>query len=173
MHPIMKTVNKICDLGTDTFIQPVTEICRGMSTILLHAFREPVTLEYPEIRPEISPRFRARLALLRKSDGSELCIGCKMCTNVCPCTDLVYMETHKEDTPEGKPKIIVDKHTIDLGRCIQCGNCCEVCPVNCLVFTDKFDYADYSREALVYSKEMLLLSAEESDKWRDNHKKGT
>lgn len=171
MHPIMKTVNKICDLGSDTFIQPVTEICRGMATVFVHAFRPPVTLEYPEHKPDLSPRFKGRIALLRKPDGSESCTGCKMCSKVCPCTDLIQIQTNKIEGPDGKPKTIVEKYTIDIGRCIFCGNCTEVCPINCLVLTEQFELADYSREALVYTKEMLLLSTEESEKWRQKHGK--
>jgi NADH-quinone oxidoreductase subunit I len=173
MHPIMKTVNKVCDFGNNTIFQPFTEIVRGMSTVFVHTFRKPITLEYPEVKPDLSPRFKGRLALLRKQDGEELCIGCKMCTKVCPCMDLIVMETHKEETPEGKNKVIVDKHTIDMGRCIFCGNCVEVCPVNCLVFTQEFEYADYSRESMVYDKERFLLGPDESEEWRQSHKKGT
>lgn len=166
MNPVMKLVNKACDLGTDTILQPVTEICRGMATVFNHAFRPPVTLEYPEVRPELPPGFRGRLALLRNPDGSEICTGCKMCSRVCPCLDLIQIETSKVETPEGKTKMVVDKYTIDLGRCICCGNCTEVCKPSCLVFTEEFDFADYSREALVYTKDMLLLSTEESNEWR-------
>jgi NADH-quinone oxidoreductase subunit I len=172
MHPVMKTINKVCNLGNNTLVEPVTEIIRGMSTVMVHAFRPSVTIEYPEVRPDLSERFKGRLALLRKPDGSEMCVGCKMCTRVCPCMDLIVMETHKEETPDGKSKVVVDKHTIDMGRCILCGNCVEVCPVNCLVFTHVFDYADYSRESLVYTKEMFLLSPEESEEWRKLHKEG-
>ena len=171
MHPVTKFVNKTCDLGLNTVFQPVTEICRGMFTVFIHAFRPPVTLEYPEVKPDLPPRFRGRLALLRKPDGSEACTGCKMCSRVCPCMDLIQIQTSKTKTPEGKTKIVVDKYTIDLGRCINCGNCTEVCKPGCLVFIEDFEYSDYSREALVYTKERLLLSTEESNAWRERHSK--
>ncbi len=171
MHPIMKIVNKVCDTGSNTFFQPVTEIFRGMSTILVHAFRPAVTLEYPEEKPDLPPRFKGRLGLLRKEDGTVACTGCKMCARVCPCLDLIQIETKKVEGPDGKTKMVPEKYTIDLGRCIHCGNCTEVCPVNCLVFTDIFEMADYSREALVYTKDMLLLSEEESAEWRKKHSK--
>ena len=169
MHPIMKLVNKTCDIGKDTFIQPVTEVCRGMATVFVHAFRPPVTIEYPEVRPKLPPNYKGRLALLRKPDGSLACTGCKMCQKVCPCIDLIQIQTSRIEDQEGKKKTVVDEYTIDLGRCIVCGNCVEACKVNCLVFIDEFDYADYSREALVYDKEMLLLSIEESNEWRKKH----
>lgn len=169
MHPIMKLVNRICDIGLNTFFQPITELIRGHMTVIVHAFRPPITLEYPEVKPKLSLRFRGKLALLRKEDGTEACTGCQMCAKVCPCMDLIQIETKKDKTPEGKTKIIVEKYTIDLGRCIQCGNCTDICKPKCLVFTEDFEYADFSKEALVYTKEMLLLSTEESNEWRKKH----
>ena len=165
----MKIVNKMCNVGSNTFLQPVTEIVRGMATVFNHAFRPSITLEYPEKMPDRSNRFRGRLALLRNENGEPGCIGCKMCSAVCPCGDLIQIQTSKVDGPEGKPKIVVDKYTVDLGRCIFCGNCTDVCKPSCLVFIEDFELADYSRESLVYDKDRLLLSVEDSNKWRKNH----
>lgn len=171
MNPVMKLINKTCDLGNNTVIQPVTEIVRGMATVFNHSFRAPVTLEYPEVKPNIPPRSRGKLALLRKPDGSFACTGCKMCQRVCPCMDLIQIESTKVETPEGKKQTVIEKYTIDLGRCINCGNCTEACKVNCLVFVEDFEYSEFSREALVYTKDMLLLSVEESNEWRKKHGK--
>jgi len=145
-------------------ISGIIEIGRGMSTIMKHFFRKPITLEYPEKKPELNGRFRGRLALLTKQDGSDVCIGCKSCAKVCPCGDLIQVETSKD--PETK-KLNVDQFTIDIGRCIFCGNCTDVCPVNAIVTTDQFELADYSRESLVMDKAALTLNPEESEKVRD------
>ena len=72
MHPVMKVVNKVCDIGNNTIFQPATEICRGMSTVFMHSFRKPITGEYPEQRPQLSTRFKGRLALLVNDDGSDV-----------------------------------------------------------------------------------------------------
>lgn len=140
-------------------ISGITEIARGMATIMKHFFREPITLEYPEKRPQLNARFRGRLALLTNNDGSDLCMGCKSCARVCPCGDLIQIETTKD--PETK-KMRVEQFTIDLGRCIFCGNCTEVCPKSALVMTQEFELANYSRRSLVFDKEMLTLSPEQS-----------
>ena len=141
----------------------VVEISRGMFTVLKHAFRPAITLEYPEQKPVLNARFKGRLALLVNSDGSDICNGCKMCARVCPCGDLIQIETKKDENN----KIMVDKYTIDIGRCIFCGNCTEVCPQKVLIMTNEFELADYSRQALVYDKKRLALSPQESAKWRD------
>ncbi|MEM0951011.1 MAG: NADH-quinone oxidoreductase subunit I [Cyanobacteria bacterium P01_H01_bin.74] len=140
-------------------------IATGMATVLSHYFRPPVTLQYPEVMPDLSIRFHGRLCLLTKSDGTDLCIGCKACARVCPCNDLIQIEMHRD----ANKKPVIDMFTIDMGRCIFCGNCTEVCPVDCIKMLPDFELADYSREALVLDKKDLSLSAEESDEWRLIH----
>lgn len=143
-------------------VSGIAEISRGMLTILKHFFRSPITLEYPEQKPELSSRFKGRLALLVNADGSDTCTGCKSCSRVCPCGDLIQIDTEKTEDK----KLAVNRFTVDIGRCIFCGNCTEACPKGALIMTNEFELADYSREALVYDKKRLLLSVEESDKWR-------
>ncbi|MFH0702308.1 MAG: NADH-quinone oxidoreductase subunit I [bacterium] len=143
----------------------IIEITRGMLTVLKHILRPPITLEYPEQKPKLNSRFHGRPALLVNPDGSEICGGCTGCVKVCPCGDLIHVETD----PNNKQK--VSKFTIDIGRCIFCGNCTEICPKGALIMTDEFELADYSREALVFDKDRLLLSVEESNKWREKREK--
>ena len=141
----------------------LVEVGRGMATVFSHYFRPPVTLEYPEIAPQLSDRYRGRLCLLTKSDGTDLCVGCKACARVCPCDDLIQIEMHRDENK----KPVIDVFTIDMGRCIYCGNCTEVCPVDCIKFlSDDIEMADYSREALVLDKHDLTANGKESDEWR-------
>ncbi len=146
-------------------LSAVTEIAKGMATVISHVGREPVTEEYPEVMPEMTNRFHGRLSLLAKSDGTDLCIGCKACAKVCPCDDLIQIEMHRD----GDKKPVIDQFTIDMGRCIFCGNCTEVCPVDCIKMLPDFELADYSREALVLDKFDLTLKGNESDEWRAAH----
>jgi NADH-quinone oxidoreductase subunit I len=143
----------------------IKAIATGLATVVKHHSKEAVTLEYPEVLPDLSNRFHGRLALLTKSDGTDLCIGCKACARVCPCDDLIQIDMHRDS--DKKP--VIDRFTIDMGRCIFCGNCTEVCPVDCIKMLPDFELADYSREALVLDKKDLTLSGEESDEWREAH----
>ncbi|MBX2859713.1 MAG: NADH-quinone oxidoreductase subunit I [Vampirovibrio sp.] len=140
----------------------MANIGKGMATVMKHFGRKPVTLEYPEVMPDLSTRFHGRLALLTKSDGTDLCIGCKACAKVCPCNDLIQIEMHRDE--DKKP--VIDQFTIDKGRCIFCGNCTEVCPVDCIKMLPDFELSGYSREELVLDKHDLTLTGEESDEWR-------
>jgi NADH-quinone oxidoreductase subunit I len=153
------------DPSGNAVVNGLVEIGRGMATVMKHFSRDPVTLSYPEERPDLSNRFHGRLALLTKSDGTDLCVGCKACARVCPCDDLIQIEMHRDENK----KPVIDQFTIDIGRCIFCGNCTEVCPVDCIKMLPDFELADFSREALVNDKKDLTLSGEESDQWRRDH----
>jgi len=144
-------------------VSGIIEIARGMFTILKHAFRPAITLEYPEKKPILSSRIRGKLALTTNQEGNLNCVGCMSCTKVCPCGDLIQIESSKDEN--NKP--VVNKFTIDIGRCIFCGNCTQACPKDALIMTDEYELADYSRESLVFDKDKLMLSPEESANWRD------
>ncbi len=135
------------------------EIARGMLTILKHAFRPSVTLEYPEVKPKLSTRYKGRLALLTNPDGSFKCIGCGACARVCPCMDLIQVKTEKDENK----KLKMTNYVVDIGRCIFCGNCTQACNYSALVMTDKYELADYSREKLVFDKDDLKLSPSDSE----------
>ena len=139
-------------------ISGIIEIARGMFTVSKHVFRKPITLEYPEKRPELNARYRGKVALLTNEDGSLRCTGCEMCKKVCPCVDLIQINKSKDEAG----KIIIEGFTVDIGRCIFCGNCEKVCPSKSIVLTKEFETAEYSREACVLNKEKLTLSPEKS-----------
>ncbi len=137
----------------------IIEIARGMFTIGKHAFRPAITLEYPEKKQVFNSRIRGRLALTTNKDGELNCIGCMSCTKVCPCGDLIQIETSKGEN--NKP--VINKFTIDIGRCIFCGNCTQVCPKDAIIMTEEYELADYSRESLVFDIDKLKISPEKSD----------
>ncbi len=135
------------------------EIGRGMFTILKHAFRPSVTLEYPEVKPKFNARYKGQLALLTNLDGSFKCIGCGACARVCPCGDLIQIQAEKDKNK----KLKMTNYVVDIGRCIFCGNCTQACNYSALAMTDKYELADYSREELVFDKDDLKLSPSESE----------
>ena len=53
----------------------VIEIMKGLATTFKHLFQPSVTVEYPEVRRQVRPRFKGRHVLKRYDNGLEKCIG--------------------------------------------------------------------------------------------------
>ena len=50
---------------------------RSMWMIFSHAWRKRDTLQYPEEKVYLPPRYRGRIVLTRDPDGEERCVACK------------------------------------------------------------------------------------------------
>lgn len=136
----------------------IIAIKNGMEMIVKHAFRPAITVQYPEVKDEFNARLRGHIALTSNEDGSSKCIDCKSCVRVCPCGDLIKIESHKD--AEGK--VIIDKFQIDLGRCIVCGNCVDICPKSALIMSNDYELAKYDKKDLIFEIEDLKLSYEQT-----------
>jgi NADH-quinone oxidoreductase subunit I len=60
------------------------DILTGMSITGRYLFKRKITVQYPEEKTPLSPRFRGLHALRRYPNGEERCIACKLCEAVCP-----------------------------------------------------------------------------------------
>jgi len=60
------------------------ELAKGMVLTGRHLFRRKITVQFPEEKTPMSPRFRGLHALRRYPNGEERCIACKLCEAVCP-----------------------------------------------------------------------------------------
>ena len=49
---------------------------RTMWLVLKHTFTKADTVQYPEQKPYLAPRYRGRIVLTRDPDGEERCVGC-------------------------------------------------------------------------------------------------
>ena len=54
-----------------------------------------------------------------------------------------------------RPAARTDHFTYDVSRCMFCGLCEDACPVDCLELTQDFELAQYSREGLIWDRQML------------------
>ncbi|MCX7835288.1 MAG: NADH-quinone oxidoreductase subunit NuoI [bacterium] len=135
----------------------IIPILHGMWVTLTHLFAKKVTIQYPEEKPVISPRWRGRHVLKRNEKGQERCVGCQMCELACP-ADAIYIEA-AEVPPEKRHEHPTERYAkvynIDMLRCIFCGMCEEACPEAAIFLTPYYEFVDDSREKLVYNKEML------------------
>lgn len=126
---------------------------KAMWVYLTHTFRPRVTVQYPEERPYIPPRWRGRIILSRDPDGEERCVACYLCAVVCPC-DCIALQ--KAETTDGR--WYPEWFRINFSRCIFCGMCEEACPTYAIQLTPDFEMSEYDRRNLVYEKEELLIS---------------
>jgi NADH-quinone oxidoreductase subunit I len=127
------------------------ELFKGMGVTLRVFFTRKITVQYPEEKTPLSPRFRALHALRRYPNGEERCIGCKLCEAVCPAL-AITIDVHERD--DGTRR--TTRYDIDLIKCIFCGFCEEACPVDAIVETGVHEYHGETRGDLHYTKEMLL-----------------
>ena len=133
-------------------------IAEGMLTVLRQAFRKPVTIQYPEVKRPVRPRFKGLHELKRYENGLERCIGCALCAAACP-ADAIFVEagdnTDEERYSPGERYARV--YEINMLRCIFCGYCEDACPTNAIVLENEYELSGPTREGLVHTKEMLLV----------------
>lgn len=131
----------------------IRELIGGLALTGKYLFKRPITLNYPEERPLIPPRWRGRIVLTSDPDGEERCVACYLCQAVCPvnCIDL-QAETREDG------RRVARKFDINFARCIFCGYCEEACPTYAIQLTPDFEMATTVRSDLVYHKEDLQIS---------------
>jgi NADH:ubiquinone oxidoreductase subunit E len=74
---------------------PGLGLAKGMALGLVRFFQPKATIMYPEVAPDISPRFRGRLQLLYDEYGTLKCETCFQCAQACPieCIDMGGIDT--------------------------------------------------------------------------------
>jgi len=135
------------------------ELLKGMALTGRHLFARKITVQFPDEKTPISPRFRGLHALRRYPNGEERCIACKLCEAVCPALAITIESEQREDGTRR-----TTRYDIDLTKCIFCGFCEESCPVDSIVETRIFEYHGEKRGDLYYTKPMLLAIG---DKYED------
>jgi NADH-quinone oxidoreductase subunit I len=117
------------------------------------------TVNFPEEKTPLSPRFRGLHALRRYENGEERCIACKLCEAVCPAMAITIESDVRAD---GSRR--TSRYDIDLTKCIFCGFCEESCPVDSIVETHVFEYHGEKRGDLYFTKDMLLAVGDRYEK---------
>jgi NADH-quinone oxidoreductase subunit I len=127
------------------------ELLKGLGVTGSYFFARKFTLQYPEQKAPVSPRFRGLHALRRYPNGEERCIACKLCEAVCPALAITIEAEPRDD---GSRR--TTRYDIDLFKCIYCGFCEESCPVDSIVETRVYEYHFENRGEQIMTKQMLL-----------------
>jgi NADH-quinone oxidoreductase subunit I len=135
------------------------ELVKGLQLTGKYLFKRKITVQYPEEKTPMSPRFRGLHALRRYPNGEERCIACKLCEAVCPAVAITIDSEQREDGTRR-----TTRYDIDLTKCIFCGFCEESCPVDSIVETHVFEYHGEQRGDLLMDKQKLLANGDKYEK---------
>ncbi len=145
------------DGGPGKRLRQAWAMVRGLGIVGSYIFRRPITVRYPEEKPKVAPRFKGRHYLTLFADGMERCVGCELCVIVCP-SQAIYVKAAENDPlkPNSKGERYAEDFQINMLRCIFCGLCEEACPTGAIVLGQEYELSGYTRESLIYTKDMLL-----------------
>ena len=123
----------------------IIPLIKGLATTLRMAFSKPITLQYPEEKKEMAPRWRGHPELTIDPDGRRRCVACTLCMVVCPSNAIRGIVASEGPEHEKYPV----EFTIDLQRCIFCGLCQEACPKGAIKLNNLYELAQYDKAALI------------------------
>lgn len=142
-------------------------IAKGLAVTARHFFRNlrgfvtgrnrtDFVVQYPEERVDYPDAFRGLPVLVQLDNGQPRCVACGLCEFACPtdCISIIPGELEGagiERYPE--------EFDLDASRCMFCGLCEEACPEEAIVMSREVELATFTREAMYYRKDDLLVPA--------------
>ena len=133
----------------------------GFATTLKHIFKKPITVNYPDQKVPVFPKYRGKQVLMRDENGLEKCVACGLCAVACP-ADAIYLEAEENDGSVMAGPRYASVYQIHKTRCIFCGYCEEACPVGAIFMGKDYELAVYSKDDFVWDKADLLVPASAS-----------
>ena len=134
-------------------LMTITRLAGALAVTAKHALGKRPTVQYPDERPNLPPRYKGRIVLTRDPDGQERCVACYLCSSVCPVDCILIQGSERPEDDRRYPLTF----SINFARCIFCGMCEEACPTLAIQLTPDFELAAYSRGKMLFEKEDLLI----------------
>ena len=137
----------------------IRPLITGFALTLRHFFKPKITVNYPEQKIPLFPKYRGKQVLMRDENDLEKCVACGLCAVACP-ADAIYLEAAENDgTVQAGPRY-AKTYQIHKTRCIFCGYCEEACPVQAIVLgpglfvppTDGPNFPGQPATAPIYAK---------------------
>jgi NADH-quinone oxidoreductase subunit I len=134
---------------------------KGFGVTLKRFFRPNVTINYPDEKRNMAPRFRGLPSLRTDPEtGEALCVACGLCARICPTSCL---EMHVVPSEEGDREL--GEFILRAGRCMFCGLCSQVCPVDAITMSNEYELSVMGRDGLVYTKIELAAIGQQTPNW--------
>ena len=134
---------------------------KGFAVTFKRLFAPKITIQYPEEKRDMAPRFRGLPSLrVDPESGEALCVACGLCARICPTTCL---EMNVVPSAEGDREL--GEFILKAGRCMFCGLCSQVCPVDAITMSGEYELSVMERDGLVYTKTELATIGYDQDTW--------
>jgi len=134
---------------------------KGFAVTLKRLAKPNVTIEYPDEKRSMAPRYRGLPALRADPDtGKALCVACGLCARICPTSCL---EMHVIPSEEGDREL--GEFILRAGRCMFCGLCSQVCPVDAITMSGEYELSVTDRDGLIYTKTELAAIGAQLPNW--------
>jgi len=137
---------------------------KGFAITLKRLIKPNVTIEYPEEKRNMAPRFRGLPSLRADPEtGEALCVACGLCARICPTSCL---EMHVVPSEEGDREL--GEFILRAGRCMFCGLCSQVCPVDAITMSEEYELAVLDRDGMIFTKtELAAIGGQLPNWWED------
>jgi NADH-quinone oxidoreductase subunit I len=128
-------------------------ILKGLGVTMKRFFKKKVTVQYPEVKPQLPPRSHGSFAF-----EFDKCIACNMCADACP-NGVIRVDFTKDE----KGKRVLEQYNMNLSYCLFCGLCVKACPKDAVYFKTDFDMVCYHKADTTYrwNKPKKEISQEE------------
>jgi NADH-quinone oxidoreductase subunit I len=130
----------------------------GFATTFKHLFRKPITVNYPDQKFPMFPKFRGKQVLMRDENGLEKCVACGLCSVACPADANLSRSGRKRRQRAGRPplrlRVSDSQDALHLLRVLR-----RSLPVGAIFMGKDYELAVYSKDDFVWDKADLLVPA--------------